>query len=102
MGRFILSPLAQSDFDTIWATSEANWGIDQAEVYTRLLWRHIETIATHPAIGQACPEIRAGYYRYPAGQHVLFYRFVDGGVDIVRVLHERMEPGRHIGTDTKE
>jgi plasmid stabilization system protein ParE len=29
---------------------------------------------------------------YPSGSHVLFYRqMADGGVDIVRILHERMD-----------
>ena len=32
--------------------------------------------------------------------HVLYYRVVRPDlVEIVRVLHERMEPGRHIGAD---
>jgi len=35
--------------------------------------------------------------------HVIYYRAVEPGlIEIVRVLHERMEPSRHIGTDTKE
>lgn len=30
--------------------------------------------------------------------HVIFYRVLQPGVvEVVRVLHERMEPGRHIG-----
>lgn len=31
--------------------------------------------------------------------HVIFYRVIEAGiVEIVRVLHERMEPGRHVGS----
>jgi toxin ParE1/3/4 len=34
--------------------------------------------------------------------HVLYYRLIRPGlVEIVRVLHERMEPSRHIGADLK-
>jgi toxin ParE1/3/4 len=30
--------------------------------------------------------------------HVLYYRVAaDGVIEIVRVLHERMDPGRHLG-----
>ena len=29
--------------------------------------------------------------------HVLYYRVRDGTIEILRVLHERMEPGRHFG-----
>jgi toxin ParE1/3/4 len=36
--------------------------------------------------------------RIKAPPHILYYRVVDPGlVEIVRVLHERMEPGRHLG-----
>ena len=39
--------------------------------------------------------------RKPA--HVLYYRILDLGlIEIVRVLHERMEPSRHIGLETDE
>ena len=39
--------------------------------------------------------------RRPA--HVLYYRAVRPGlVEIVRVLHERMEPSRHIDADPEE
>jgi toxin ParE1/3/4 len=35
--------------------------------------------------------------------HVIFYRAVEPGlVEIVRVLHDRMEPGRHVGSENEE
>ena len=35
--------------------------------------------------------------------HVLFYRVLKSGlVEIVRVLHERMEPSRHIDAQPEE
>ena len=35
--------------------------------------------------------------------HVLYYRVIEPGlVEIVRVLHERMEPSRHVGTSGGE
>jgi toxin ParE1/3/4 len=35
--------------------------------------------------------------------HVIFYRAVEPGlVEIVRVLHDRMEPSRHVGQEIEE
>ena len=35
--------------------------------------------------------------------HVIYYRAVRPGLlEIVRVLHERMEPSQHLGTDPDE
>jgi toxin ParE1/3/4 len=94
--RYVLSPRAQADMDEIWDRTAERWGTDQAEFYTRQLWRHIEAVASKPAIGRACPEVRAGYYKYLSGSHFLFYRLIDDGIDVVRVLHERMDFGRHL------
>jgi toxin ParE1/3/4 len=95
-GRYVLSPRAQCDIEDIWEHTSKRWGFDQAEVYTRQLWQHIEAVARKPTIGRACPEVRAGYYKYPSGSHFLFYRLIDGGIDVVRILHERMDFDRHL------
>jgi toxin ParE1/3/4 len=47
-------------------------------------------------LGQECPNVRSGYYKNACGSHVLFYRLTAEGVDIVRILHERMDFERHI------
>jgi toxin ParE1/3/4 len=95
-GRYVLSPRAQSDLNQIWNYTEGRWGIDQAEKYIRQLWRHIETIAAQPTSGRDCPEVRAGYHKYRAGSHFLFYRVTGDGVDVVRILHERMDFERYL------
>ena len=67
MGRFVLSPRAQTDLDDIWNYTAGRWGLDQAETYTRQLW-----------------------------DHILFYRLVAEGIDVVRILHERMDYDDHL------
>lgn len=95
-GRFVLSPRAQSDLDDIWDYTADRWGLDQAETYTRDIWQRIEEVAALPAIGQECFDIRAGYYKISCGSHFLFNRLIAEGIDIVRILHERMDFARHI------
>ena len=41
------------------------------------------------------PRSAAGYYEYLSGSHVLFYRRIEGGVDIVRTLHACMDFAGH-------
>ncbi len=95
-GRFVLSPRAQADLDAIWDYSAKRWGIDQADAYTREIWQRIEKVATSPTMGQACFDIRPGYYKISCGSHFLFYRLLGHGIDVVRILHERMDFERHI------
>jgi toxin ParE1/3/4 len=95
-GRFVLTPRARADLEEIWDYSADRWGLDQAETYTRELRKAIQTVADKPALGRECDEVRRGYRKYPAGSHVLFYRLAGNGIDIVRILHERMDYARHI------
>ncbi len=53
-------------------------------------------MAKRPSLGRKCTEVRRGYRMYPSGSHVLFYRHTADGIDIVRILHERMDYERHI------
>src|ERR1700761_470293 len=96
MSDFVLTPRAQADVEDIWDYTVDRWGVDQAETYTRQLWKDIEAVAKRPSLGRACPEVRQGYRQYPSGSHVLFYRPAADGIDVVRILHERMDYERHI------
>jgi toxin ParE1/3/4 len=96
MSRYVLSPRARADLDDIWVYSAQRWGTDQAEDYIRLLQNAIETVAEEPRRGRACDEFRKGYRKYPAGSHVLFYRNVKSGIDIIRILHSGMDFERHL------
>jgi toxin ParE1/3/4 len=95
-GRFVLSPRAQADLNEIWGYTEDRWGVAQAETYTRALWQRIETVAAQPSMGEDCSDIRTGYRKISCGSHVLFYRLTADGIDVVRILHERMDFERHI------
>jgi len=90
-GQYILSPLAKCDIQKIWDYTANRWGIDQAETYICQLWKHIEAVARQPAIARPCPEVRKGYYKYPSGSHVLFFRISGNDIDIVRILHQSMD-----------
>ncbi len=38
-----------------------------------------------------CDEIRQGYRKYYQGRHVIFYRQAGEDIEIIRILHERMD-----------
>ena len=94
--RYILSPRAQSDLDEIWHYTETRWGARQAEIYILQLARDIKAIAAKPTLARACPEVRDGYYKFKSGSHMLFLRRNEDGIDIIRILHERMDFEQHL------
>jgi toxin ParE1/3/4 len=95
-GHVVLTPRAQTDLDEIRDYTVDRGGLDRAETYIRQLWKDIEIVAERPSLGRECPDVRRGYRMYPSGSHVLFYRETTDGVDVVRILHERMDYERNI------
>lgn len=97
MTSYRLTPAAQRDLSSIWDYTAERWDIQQAETYLGEIRAAIERIADDPRRGRVRDEIRAGYSSYSVVSHVLFYRDApDGGVDVIRILHRRMDPTHHM------
>lgn len=114
MARFRLSRPAQADLAHILATSAERWGIEATHRYAAILAAAMRKVAADPDgpttrgraelskgirsfhIRHAFPDDPNVKVRHPV--HVLYYRAIRPGlIEIVRVLHERMELGRHVG-----
>lgn len=113
MPSFRLSRLAEADLIGILAASRRQWGADGRRRYGALLAAAMRKVASEPE-GPATrrreelrPGIRSSHLRHArvanpeervrCPVHVLYYRVVAPDLtEIVRVLHERMEPSRHL------
>ena len=96
MSRYRLTPAAQHDLSSIWDFTSDQWGVSQAESYVNEIRAAIERIAEDPRRGRPSDEIRPGYRRCAVGSHLLFYVASADGVDIIRILHQRMDPTLHV------
>lgn len=97
MTGYVLTPRARRDLSEIWDCSAAQWGAAQADRYIRLIAAAGDALATGRAKGRSAEAIRPGYFRQTVGSHVLFYRARKrGGIEIVRILHQRMDVARHL------
>lgn len=86
MPQITRRPLAASDILDIWDYI-ADDSIEQADRWVDRLDEKLELIATQPLIGRARDELEEGLRSFPFGRYVIFYALVEGGVDVVRVLH---------------
>jgi len=117
MARFRLAQPAQNDLANILSTSTERWGTEGRRRYTRLLAAAMRTVAANPdgPLTQSRNELASGLRSFhlrharvtgPQAKikrpvHVLYYRAIQPGlIEIVRVLHERMEPSRHFEDET--
>lgn len=89
--NFSLVPAARADLDGIWEYTVQQWGLDQAEFYVGKIRAAVELLAHNPRRGRTCSEIRVGYFKYVVGSHVIFYRPLDRGIVVMRILHGRMD-----------
>lgn len=90
-----LSPLAVADLEEIWLYTFENWSAEQADRYQNDIHAACAAIAAGERSGRKVEE-REGYLKYAVGSHFLFYRPRKGTVEIIRVLHQRMDPGSRL------
>ena len=94
--ELLLNPKASADLDGIFVYSAKRWSADQANRYILEIDGAMQRLARSPELGRRVDEIRLGYYRYPVRSHLIFYRRVDAGIEIMRVLHQRMDVDTHL------
>ena len=97
MPSYSLSPEAIKDLLTIRAHTQNKWGIQQAQIYIDALEIKCGKLAQSPHTGRERPEIKPGYRSITEGKHVIFYRVGDSGIDILRILHGRMDIEHRMG-----
>jgi toxin ParE1/3/4 len=96
MTQYFLSPNAQKSLRNIKAYSLEEFGEEQAIIYLKLIEKKLQMIAESPDIGREREEIKTGYLSFLAGSHIIFYRKDSNHVDIIDILHQSMEPYRHL------
>ncbi|MFT5098881.1 MAG: toxin ParE1/3/4 [Planctomycetaceae bacterium] len=93
--KFKVTVQARSDLFQIGRYTELKWGIDQRNHYLIQLDQAFNLIGDNPKIGKDRAHVLAGYRSYQQGSHVIYYREFKT-VEIIRVLHMRMDVGKHI------
>lgn len=89
-------PLAADDIAEIWdhiaddRLRAADRRIDQLDEQFALL-------ATQPLMGRACDELAPGLRSFPFDRYVIFYQPIDGGIDVVRLLHSARDVDTQFG-----
>ena len=92
MAKFHLSNKAVEDLDAIWLYTLETWSESQADSYYHDLVSACLYIADHPThLDKEYSDILPGLYCHRCHKHLIFYILVENEVEIVRILHERMD-----------
>ena len=99
MAGFRFTRRAEADLQEIAGYTHRTWGEVQCGRYLDALEECCQRLADSPELGRACDPIRPGYLRAEQGRHVIFFRKAGDGILVVRILHARMLPERHLSDD---
>lgn len=85
---FHLTRKAKEDLLEIAIYTEETWGVKQRDIYLKQIDDTFHLIAKSPNKGRSCDYLKQGYYKYPIGKHLIFYRqFSPEEIQITRILH---------------
>ena len=88
---------AQRDFTNIGVRSERLWGKARTRAYLDELDQKLQAIAENPMLGRDAELPRTGLRRISAGRDAIFYTLDESEVQVVRILHERMNFEERLG-----
>ncbi len=71
------------------------WGPKQTLTYLDGLEAHGQLLADNPGLGTRREALSEGLLSFPYKSHILYY-VQHHGITIVRVLHQNMDPVKHI------
>lgn len=91
MKRLLLSDSAQADLRSITAFAEERWGREVRLKYAAYLGERMVALCRQPELGPARDDVRPGCRMLRAGSHVVVYRITGAAIEVLRVLHQRMD-----------
>ncbi len=99
MASFRLTAKAKADLRSIGRYTQKTWGREQRNRYLALLDGSFRDLANDPRKGRSCDDIRPGYSKLHVGRHLIFYRQAEDAIEIIRILHERMDIETHLAEE---
>ena len=89
--KYRISETAIKDLDGIWEYTYTNWSKEQADRYHSLIINEIEFISENFTSGKSMEHVKEGYLVVYVKSHMIFFRRNKGIVEIIRILHQRMD-----------
>ena len=86
---------AETDLEEIWLYTFERWSQEPADKYVKDIISTLKLLAKGTKAGRQCL-VRNDYFQYSAGSHIVFYRSIKHTLEVVRILHQRMDIELHL------
>lgn len=94
--QLLIAPAAKHDLIDIFQYGLHRWGRAQSESYLANIQNQFWSLTQQPRMGTERPELLPDIRSLSIESHVLFYRIAAQRIEILRVLHSRQDPQRHL------
>ena len=94
--QLVIAPAARNDLKEIYQYGLRQWGQAKSESYLSTIKDQFWLLTQQPLMGTERPELLPDARSLPIKSHTLFYRVNADKVEIIRVLHGRQDPQRHL------
>ncbi len=86
MANIFKRPRAKADLAEIWDYI-ADDCEDRADAFIETISQKMTILAENPDIARTRDELGQDIRSFPVGRYIIFYLPIQGGIDVVRVLH---------------
>lgn len=98
MRKIHVQASAEQDLIGIWQFTREHWSAAQADKYLDDLDQGIQLLARNAEIGTKRDNVLKGYRVLFIQSHAVYYKLTPKTVHIIRILHVRMDPARHLAS----
>ncbi len=84
--RYTLTPTALRDLLGIW-TFIGEEDLRAADRLVEQVHEKLRLLAENPGTGRSRDELARGLRSFPCGPYIIFYRIIENGVEVMRVIH---------------
>jgi toxin ParE1/3/4 len=86
MAKYMISNVAKNDLIRIHQYGFEKFGEIQADLYFENFFQQFERIAQNPLMFESVDYIKEGYRRCPCGVDSIFFRILNGQVEIMSII----------------
>lgn len=96
MRHLRLRPRARQDIEQIWSYSLDNFGEQRATEYIEAIRAAFKLLQQNPGLARGAEGGRPNLMKFRVGSHILYFHATVQSIDVVRILHGRMDFPRHL------
>jgi len=94
--RYQFTDKAERDLESSIDYTAQEWGASQANTYLDGKESRAQLLAENPGLGTARETLFEGLLSFFYKSHILYYKKQARGTMIVRILHQHMDPVKHL------